>query len=117
MNQSTIREWNNQQYSAQEGADIIKELNDRTEHNVDGYNSIAEIGTLLKSFLDKLFFLNGVMVLRFTPNPDKSQLLTNDIAIIPKGGSLFEGDFTIARVNTDGPTTEDDYDEPYIRSA
>jgi len=117
MEQSAIREWNNQQYTAQEGADIIKELNARTSHGVDGFNSIAELGALLKIMADRIFFLNGVMVLRFTPNVDKDQLLTDDIVIAPKGGSLFGGDMYIARVNTDGATTEAHHDEPYLRSA
>lgn len=54
MEQNNIRDFNNDEYSVQEGADLIKELNDRTEHSQDGYNSIAEIGTKLKDLLDAL---------------------------------------------------------------
>src|SRR5690606_28332100 len=38
------REWNNQQYPKEEGAAIIKELDDRTKSDKAGYNSIAELG-------------------------------------------------------------------------
>lgn len=117
MEQQPIREWNNQQYSAQEGADILQELHNRTKHNVDGFNSIGELGTLLKIMADRLFFLNDKLVLRFAPNADKSQLLVGDIEIGPKGGSLFGGDFYIARVKQTNPSTEAHYDEPYLRSA
>lgn len=43
MEQKSIRDWNNNQFSAQEGAEIIKELNDRTSNNREGYNSLSEI--------------------------------------------------------------------------
>lgn len=51
MNQKNIREWNGNQYTAQEGADIIQELHERTSHNEDGYNSIAELGTIVKGLV------------------------------------------------------------------
>lgn len=49
MNQQPIREWNNVQYPKEEGAAIIKELNDRTVSDKEGYNSIAEIGEKLET--------------------------------------------------------------------
>lgn len=48
MEQKTIRAWNNEQYSATEGAELIKELDDRTKHGETGYNSIAELGAKVK---------------------------------------------------------------------
>lgn len=43
MEQKPIREYNGQTYSIEEGAELIKELDDRTRHDEDGYNSIAEL--------------------------------------------------------------------------
>lgn len=47
MNQKPIREWNGVQYPKEEGAAIIKELNDRTQSDKAGYNSIAELAEKL----------------------------------------------------------------------
>ncbi|MGC1471554.1 MAG: hypothetical protein WA775_03085 [Psychroserpens sp.] len=44
MNQQNIRDFNNQEYSIEEGAALVKELNLRTQYAVDGYNSISELG-------------------------------------------------------------------------
>lgn len=52
MEQKVIRDYNNQQYNIQEGAEIIKELDDRTKSDVDGYNSIGEVGTKLKEHIE-----------------------------------------------------------------
>ena len=52
MNQEQIRDFNNQTYSVTEGANIIEELNTRTEHGEDGYNSIAELGEKLKTLFE-----------------------------------------------------------------
>lgn len=49
MEQKEIREWNEIRYGAEEGAEIIKELNDRTKSDIDGYNSIAELGAKVKA--------------------------------------------------------------------
>lgn len=54
MNQQVIRQYNNQIYSILEGSQLISELNLRTRHNVDGYNSIEEIGTKLKALKDDI---------------------------------------------------------------
>jgi hypothetical protein len=52
MDQQNIRDYDNQTYSIQEGAALVKELNDRTKHDVNGFNSIAEIATKLKTHLE-----------------------------------------------------------------
>jgi hypothetical protein len=49
MIQKEIREHNQITYTVTEGADLIEELNQRTEHNVDGYNSIAELGPKVRN--------------------------------------------------------------------
>lgn len=49
MEQKNIRPWNNNQYSAQEGADLIQELHDRTKSTQEGYNSIDELATKVKT--------------------------------------------------------------------
>ncbi|WP_142783343.1 hypothetical protein [Changchengzhania lutea] len=49
MVQKTIREWNNNQYSAAEGAELIKELDDRTKSSQAGYNSVDELATKVKA--------------------------------------------------------------------
>lgn len=43
MEQQAIRPYNNITYSKEEGDALIQELNARTSHNEDGYNSIAEL--------------------------------------------------------------------------
>lgn len=43
MIQKTIREFNNVPYTNAEGAELIKEYDDRTKSGIDGYNSIAEL--------------------------------------------------------------------------
>ncbi|WP_142786025.1 hypothetical protein [Changchengzhania lutea] len=48
MVQKTIREWNNNQYSATEVAELIKELDDRTKSSQAGYNSIDELASKVK---------------------------------------------------------------------
>lgn len=54
MEQNNIRDFNNETYTVPEGAAIIKELDDRTKHNVDGYNTIAELGVLVESLIELL---------------------------------------------------------------
>lgn len=48
MIQKNIREYNNETYSIEEGAELIKELDDRTKHGENGYNSIAELADKVK---------------------------------------------------------------------
>jgi hypothetical protein len=48
MEQKPIREYNGQTYSIEEGAELIKELDDRTRNDEDGYNSIAELAAHVK---------------------------------------------------------------------
>jgi len=43
MNQYEIRKWGGVAYTNTEGAAIIEELDARTSHNEDGYNSIPEL--------------------------------------------------------------------------
>lgn len=52
MIQEDIRDFNNQTYSVTEGAALVEELNARTKHDVDGYNSIAELGIKLKELIE-----------------------------------------------------------------
>jgi hypothetical protein len=52
MTQQNIRDYNNTQYSIAEGAAIISELNARTSHAINGYNSIAELGVKVKAIYD-----------------------------------------------------------------
>lgn len=51
MEQQNIRDYNDETYSVSEGAALIKELNDRTRHDDNGYNSIEELGTKVKTLL------------------------------------------------------------------
>ena len=60
MEQKTIRPWNNDQYSAVEGAELIKELDDRTKSDLEGYNSIAELAAKVKGLEEG----GGVGILR-----------------------------------------------------
>lgn len=52
MDQQDIREYNGQRYSPGEGAAIIKELDDRTRYDQPGYNSVAEIGSKVKTLVE-----------------------------------------------------------------
>jgi hypothetical protein len=52
MEQQNIREYNDQTYSIPEGAALIEELNKRTEHDDVDYNSIAQLGTILKALVN-----------------------------------------------------------------
>lgn len=52
MDQQDIREYNGQRYSLGEGAAIIKELDDRTRYDQPGYNSVAEIGSKVKTLVE-----------------------------------------------------------------
>ena len=45
MDQKPIRNWNSNEYTAEEGAAIITELHNRTAHDEDGYNSISELAS------------------------------------------------------------------------
>lgn len=51
MEQQNIRDFNNETYSILEGAAILKELNDRTKHSDEDFNSIAQLGTAIKELL------------------------------------------------------------------
>lgn len=44
MAQETIRDYNNERYSKEEGANIIKELDNRTKSSIQEYDSISKIG-------------------------------------------------------------------------
>ena len=48
MEQKNIREFGGNQYTVEEGAALIKELNDRTVSGDEGYNSIAELAEKVK---------------------------------------------------------------------
>lgn len=52
MEQQDIRAYNGQQYSVEEGAALIEQLDARTKHDVHGYNSIEELGIKLKGLLE-----------------------------------------------------------------
>lgn len=52
MDQQNIREYNGQRYSPTEGAAIIKQLDDRTRYDQSGYNSVAEIGSKVKTLVE-----------------------------------------------------------------
>ncbi|QQV91589.1 hypothetical protein Peternella1_53 [Winogradskyella phage Peternella_1] len=52
MDQNDIRDFNNETYTVPEGAAIVKELDNRTKHGEDGYNSIAELGTKVKQLYE-----------------------------------------------------------------
>jgi len=49
MEQKNIREFGGTQYTKEEGAALIKELDDRTKSNHDGYNSISELAEKVKA--------------------------------------------------------------------
>lgn len=48
MKQKSIRAWNGKQFTSEEGAAWLAELDDRTKSNVEGLNSIGEIAKYLK---------------------------------------------------------------------
>jgi hypothetical protein len=50
MEQKNIREFGGNQYTKEEGAALIKELNDRTVSDDEGYNSIADLAERVKYF-------------------------------------------------------------------
>lgn len=52
MIQQEIREYGGNQFGVSEGAALIEELNKRTEHEEDGYNSIAELGVKAKALIN-----------------------------------------------------------------
>jgi len=74
MNQDNIRDFNNVTYTVPEGSAIVKELDDRTKHNVDGYNSIAELGAKLKALIDgaKPTTLYNGQILHYIKHPDNN---------------------------------------------
>lgn len=82
MNQENIREFGNQEYTLEEGARLIKELNNRTSHNIDGFNSIEEVGTKLKEIHDfkprPTTVYNGKRVF-FTKHPDNDDPANQNI--------------------------------------
>ena len=71
MTQENIRDFNNQAYSVAEGAALIEELNDRTAHDVDGYNSIAEIGIKLKKLFGMTHTINDELF-SFKKHPENN---------------------------------------------
>lgn len=54
MTQKDIRPWDGNSYTNSEGAELIKELNDRTESSQLGYNSMDELATKVKDNFEKL---------------------------------------------------------------
>ena len=48
MEQKNIREFGGTQYTKEEGAALIKELDDRTKSDDEGYNSIADLAERVK---------------------------------------------------------------------
>lgn len=48
MEQQNIRDFNNERYTLAEGSGLIKELDDRTNHDDPEYNSIAQLGNKVK---------------------------------------------------------------------
>lgn len=58
MIQKNIRDYNNQEYSKDEGSEIIKELDDRTKSDLAGYNSIGEVGAKTKELTESFEVLN-----------------------------------------------------------
>ncbi len=77
MIQEDIRDFNNQTYSVPEGAAIVEELNARTKHDDEDFNSIQQIGTALKDLLNIIPFtdVEGVKCLfkKHPQNDDPEQ--------------------------------------------
>ncbi|MBU2923063.1 LamG domain-containing protein [Winogradskyella psychrotolerans] len=79
MNQNDIRDFNNETYTVPEGAAIVKELNDRTKHDEDGYNSMAEIGSKVKQLYE------------YESRTVEQPYYANEAAMIADQGSQTEG--------------------------
>lgn len=60
MAQENIRDFNNQTYTVPEGAAIVKELDRRTKHNEEGYDTLALLAERVKS----LELANSVSVVK-----------------------------------------------------
>lgn len=92
MEQKTIREWNNVQYSAEEGAEIFKEFDDRTKSGQTGYNSIDELATkvqLTEAALNILPKKYGYEWIKGSANVDLINLEVGDE--LKRVGTLFPG--------------------------
>lgn len=98
MNQEEIREYQGQRYSAEEGAKIIKELDKRTESDIEGFESLREVG-------DKVRNLSGAVDGKLDAGmyEGSAQDLSDAISGISSG---YQGKLLIA----DTPATDGIYD-------
>lgn len=91
MNQSDIRDYNGQQFTVAEGAALVKELNDRTEHPDVDYNSIAQLGIKVKALEETL-------------TPSEKQIFFGVGAFDNTAGDTTTALELIAQINTVGFT-------------
>ncbi len=87
MNQQEIREYGGVTFGVQEGADLVEELNKRTEHSEDGYNSIAEVGTKLKTHLETNIFPRDIID---NAEPFNVESLDDIVSYLNTNGFLVE---------------------------
>jgi hypothetical protein len=91
MEQKNIREFGGEQYTKEEGAALIKELNDRTVFGDEGYNSIADLAEKLKiSEGAVLSGYKGALLISDTPTAEGFYTPTEAGTYSNAGGLIYD---------------------------
>ncbi|TXK73953.1 hypothetical protein [Mesonia sp. HuA40] len=84
MQQKNIREFNGQQYTTQEAAEWLKELDDRTKSNENGYNSVGELVGKVKETEDNIDEISEVKSI-------STNLLNKDLFVLDEAYDNVDG--------------------------
>tara|TARA_R100000306_G_C4376675_1_gene142228 strand:- start:658 stop:2250 length:1593 start_codon:yes stop_codon:yes gene_type:complete len=85
MEQQPIRDYNGQRYTKEEGAAIIKELDDRTKYDDPNYNSMQSIGEKMQIVKERIDAANFESVIVYT-----TLVEAKAVTPIPEDGTLFQ---------------------------
>lgn len=94
MEQRNIRPYNGQRYSIEEGSEIIDELNQRTKHDDQEYNSMQSLGEKVKSHAQQIQGIasgyRGTIAIADTPTEDGIYTPTEAGTYVNAGNLVYD---------------------------